>query len=478
MSRVVPLLMVLYSNDAVEVRYSDGSTLQLSACGSTMIHHDAATPRRGKGTGSSGTIHKRSRFVTSEHRHKVLQAMDFRNRFAERPYLCKELLDKDQIVNANVWLPSEQDLVQYKDALSHIDLEGERSQYMPYNTNKQTEPFSNSSINSHDISSISRSSTPDGLRMTIDSDASLGMQDNSGLAHMQACSREVYRQRHSSPTQFISSPCAKANQAVVHRTTEPQFYANGAHTGSCLTGDGVAETGGEEDCGLDRTVCEEDNPPGDLSRTVVGEEGEETSSPPSQQALGSTDVRFPVPGGADPQAPTPILCNANRGNVTPIGRVTYEAETISEQPCHSTHGSAHEEIPRKFPPEDLDNSELSPQSEEKSQSLYVWTTTHVSQNACPPAWTHPLKLVLTTKSPQDHHHQNSSEDKPTTASKGKQSSPLPMPLPVTCPFQHLHKWDAEKTLDVSDVTGSLEFQHGMLKVVISEGIVYRSVLYE
>ena len=78
----------------------------------------------------------------------------------------------------------------------------------------------------------------------------------------------------------------------------------------------------------------------------------------------------------------------------------------------------------------------------------------------------------------DHHNQDRSEDKATSTSKGKQSSPLPEPLPVTCPFQHLHKWDVEKTLNVSDASGSLEFQHGMLKVVISEGIVYRSVLID
>ena len=37
---VVPTLMVIYTNDAVEVRYSDGSRLQLSPCGSSMYHQD------------------------------------------------------------------------------------------------------------------------------------------------------------------------------------------------------------------------------------------------------------------------------------------------------------------------------------------------------------------------------------------------------------------------------------------------------
>ena len=36
----IPTVMVLYTNDAVEVCYADGSRLQLSPCGSSMLHHD------------------------------------------------------------------------------------------------------------------------------------------------------------------------------------------------------------------------------------------------------------------------------------------------------------------------------------------------------------------------------------------------------------------------------------------------------
>lgn len=36
-----PALMVLYSNDAVEVRYSDQSCLQVAPCGSTFVHHES-----------------------------------------------------------------------------------------------------------------------------------------------------------------------------------------------------------------------------------------------------------------------------------------------------------------------------------------------------------------------------------------------------------------------------------------------------
>lgn len=36
-----PALMVLYSNDAVEVRYVDQSCLQVAPCGSTFVHHES-----------------------------------------------------------------------------------------------------------------------------------------------------------------------------------------------------------------------------------------------------------------------------------------------------------------------------------------------------------------------------------------------------------------------------------------------------
>ena len=44
------------------------------------------------------TVSQRCRFVTSNYREMVLSAIDFRNRFAERPYLCEELIESDQVV--------------------------------------------------------------------------------------------------------------------------------------------------------------------------------------------------------------------------------------------------------------------------------------------------------------------------------------------------------------------------------------------
>ena len=43
-------------------------------------------------------IQQRTEFVTSEFRAKVKEALEFRNRFAERPFLCRGLLQKGNIV--------------------------------------------------------------------------------------------------------------------------------------------------------------------------------------------------------------------------------------------------------------------------------------------------------------------------------------------------------------------------------------------
>lgn len=95
---VVPVLMVLYTNDAIEVRYSDGSCLKMSACGSTFVHHQSPGETIHPAHGMK-VISQRCQFATSDYRQKVLEAIDFRNRFAERPYVCPDLILQDQLVS-------------------------------------------------------------------------------------------------------------------------------------------------------------------------------------------------------------------------------------------------------------------------------------------------------------------------------------------------------------------------------------------
>ena len=43
-------------------------------------------------------VQLRTRFATSDFWDKIVHAVDFRNRFAERPYVCQELLHEDEVV--------------------------------------------------------------------------------------------------------------------------------------------------------------------------------------------------------------------------------------------------------------------------------------------------------------------------------------------------------------------------------------------
>ena len=49
-------------------------------------------------TSETPKVVQRCRFATSEFREKVLWALDLRNRFAERPYLCADLIPREEIL--------------------------------------------------------------------------------------------------------------------------------------------------------------------------------------------------------------------------------------------------------------------------------------------------------------------------------------------------------------------------------------------
>ena len=84
-----PDLLVLYEDDGLFVKYSDGTSLELSPCGSAFLHREAAP--------SNSTMRQFTRFALSSIRPKIAEAVRFRNLFAARPYLCKELTDLQQL---------------------------------------------------------------------------------------------------------------------------------------------------------------------------------------------------------------------------------------------------------------------------------------------------------------------------------------------------------------------------------------------
>ncbi|XP_072034324.1 uncharacterized protein C5orf34 homolog isoform X2 [Amphiura filiformis] len=94
--------MALFSNDATEVRYTDGSRLQLSPCGASFTfwnspssNHNNQAPR----LLSNKSIQQRTRYAVSDYKMRVLQALEFRNQFAVHPYLCTDIIDKQCLVH-------------------------------------------------------------------------------------------------------------------------------------------------------------------------------------------------------------------------------------------------------------------------------------------------------------------------------------------------------------------------------------------
>ncbi|XP_066025187.1 uncharacterized protein C5orf34 homolog isoform X2 [Pocillopora verrucosa] len=83
-------LIVLYENDRLFIKYSDGSSIELSPCGSAFVHRQTALS-------SSAQFRQLTRFAVSSFRSKIKEAIRIRNLFADRPYLCKELTDPQDL---------------------------------------------------------------------------------------------------------------------------------------------------------------------------------------------------------------------------------------------------------------------------------------------------------------------------------------------------------------------------------------------
>ncbi|CAH3105473.1 unnamed protein product [Porites lobata] len=82
-------LFILYENDSLFIRYKDGTSVELSPCGTAFLHREAAPGKR--------TMKQLTRFAVSSFRTKIIEAVRIRNLFAARPYLCKELTSQHEL---------------------------------------------------------------------------------------------------------------------------------------------------------------------------------------------------------------------------------------------------------------------------------------------------------------------------------------------------------------------------------------------
>ena len=74
----------LYRDDSVIAVYNDGSKLLLSACGASFLHVDSTSLHQP----CPSRVQQSTEFAISSYQHKLRHALEFRNKFAERPFLC------------------------------------------------------------------------------------------------------------------------------------------------------------------------------------------------------------------------------------------------------------------------------------------------------------------------------------------------------------------------------------------------------
>ncbi|XP_059143355.1 uncharacterized protein C5orf34 homolog [Physella acuta] len=716
----IPVLMILYSSDAVEVRYSDGSVLELSPCGSTMIHHQPAPKGEHPIHELTKKIQKRTRYVTSEHRNKVLQALDFRNRFADRPYLCEELMSKEEIltlyakIDRIAWpkaaeakievLPdgsrritsvdeyaslivsphgqdftvcylsqisadkkkhkhtftqsadsshspqppfrkTQKSLCVHSKGNSHGKLPGEYQDDLdnpraneavvhPFKTvdqkhlqdtnrnsnmnnlsqgpdfyvnqlkemvinqssdrenftgsmhnpslntkvsskSPQTDPtvkpdlaqpvaldsvnndsvvvakpqtprvvppFATGSPNSHEISSISRSSTPDGLRTIVDSDATL-THDSTADSHSKGVS---YKQRHSSPTHYTSSPFE--NPEPLNTKKRNRFTADVSLSGSFLGNQKEIVQPVEDKCpaGTDQRPAYSnqcppysDQHPPYSDQCQAGNDQHPAYTDQrlaySDQCPAGTDQRLAYsdqcPAGTD-QCPAYTDQHLAYSDQCPAGTDQRQINTHQPQTSHTNpdQDSTLKNSSGTFSPDSLEiqktllagsaqtsspghaktlSGEKYDSHIEKRQTalstdikenlgleltdaesgsverhFYVWSTKHGSRSDCSVEWSYPLKLAIEGRLKQsaDYSTSRPTQEELQTAKVIGHSrdtdyshTQVPLPLPLTCPFQHKDKEFLNQLEESMAESSDSGFQRGKLKVIISESVVYRLV---
>ena len=74
----------LYRDDSVTAVYNDGCKLLISGCGASFLHVDSTSRHQP----CPSRVQQSTEFAISSYQHKLRHVLEFRNKFAERPFLC------------------------------------------------------------------------------------------------------------------------------------------------------------------------------------------------------------------------------------------------------------------------------------------------------------------------------------------------------------------------------------------------------
>ncbi|KAL4220206.1 hypothetical protein ACF0H5_020614 [Mactra antiquata] len=507
---VRPTLMVLYTNDAVEVRYSDGSRLQVLPCG-TSFTYSKPRPESHPSIGME-MITQRCAFVTSAYKDLLLSALDFRNRFAERPYLCEDLLDTDQVVSLYARIKeiawpktcTPQNCVKQEDgsiSITSVDEFGSLilsphcrdftvcylsllSEYNKTSNKKDRGMMNDKRCESHqDCSCKTVNKKSNSAKSDIKHESGSNRSDNDGqesIYKFHGRSGSSYITKHSkekvdlniSPitqASFVDSPRALSNDSHSPASSEEGVIDRDAvYRHFSTPTEGLDEESPSvilQECaikGRDNNVqryFQNANNDGSFIGNVF--------KPISNPQCGQTDNNY------DDEK-----CAINKNDVNVL-HVACESSQSGRQDSMLLHRKcAHGDLTSKC------------DKGGKTRYKYTWLTRHISCDECPINFNTIVKMANNVakngipRSDDLKELDSKQEEKKKGASKLKkinrkycEMSEVPLPLPLSCPGQHLHKTQSKQSYDdgKNPTEDPSTFSQGRLKVLLIDGVVYRIV---
>ncbi|KAK3603768.1 hypothetical protein CHS0354_023387 [Potamilus streckersoni] len=522
---VVPILMVLYTNDAVEVRYSDGSRFHLTPCGSTFYYHTAADGSHP--VAGLNVVQQRCQFVTSQYRQKAISALDFRNRFAERPFLAQEFLHQDQIIalyakiTETAWAKSLEDSnieklpdgsvrVTSEDNYASLILSPHKQDFTVCflsllspeknidrsrltSHKKRTKDLVNS--DSRQVSTSGDSSEDKGKLVLLREDLNISpitqaSSTNSPSGLSQASGSPVTPQINmpesnnrymlfSTPTRGLEAcelpvdleepVCTPYGKTAVFRDYRQERHGDRI-SGADLDEEACVSVSGYES-------------KGEKKQTVMDQgQGDNQSD-----VGGIVEMQYNLVDRDHWQEENNIIGRENHQGSKEYKHCDGKEMENSLQKSVQ-HSSRETTLTGILRTSDVSRSTGSDTSQETTQKLYCWVTKHISCDECPLAWSHVVRLALEAKDQPDQlakgkaneqkRKQNDGLGYPIKVNKDQcVHSVIPQPLPLTCTGQHLHKQQSRQVFE--DQKNPMEdpttFRQGRLKVMLIEGVVFRIV---